>query len=111
MHALCVCIRSAHYLSQVNTVRNGEAIRHQKTFADLFMMPCLCTHVRYVYVNIHADGPTRVLCFSETPDEYARGSGGGGGDALSVLSARLVRAQQRIQVGSRCHPTHQCCIV
>ena len=58
------------------------------------------SRVRYVYVGMHADGPTRVLCFSEVPDEYARGSAGGGGDTLALLSARLERAQQRIQVGS-----------
>lgn len=53
---------------------------------------------RYVYVGVHADGPTRVLCFSEAPDEYARGGGGAGGETLAVLAARLARAQQRIKV-------------
>lgn len=56
---------------------------------------------------MHADGPTRVLCFSEAPDEYARGSAGGGGDTLALLSARLERAQQRIQVGSFACDTSQ----
>lgn len=41
-----------------------------------------------------------MLCFSEAPDEYARGSAGGGGDTVALLSARLERAQQRIQVNS-----------
>ncbi len=58
---------------------------------------------RYVYVAVHADGPTRVLCFSEAPDEYARSGGGaGGGDTLDALAARLERAQQRIRARHRC---------
>lgn len=37
----------------------------------------------------------------------ARGSAGGGGDTLALLSARLERAQQRIQVGSFACDTSQ----
>ncbi len=56
-----------------------------------------------MYVGVHADGPTRVLCFSEAPDEYARSGGGGaGGDTLDALAARLERAQQRIRARHRC---------
>ena len=69
-------------------------------FQDSSSMPCPCMCLRYVYVGMHADGPTRVLCFSEAPDEYAHGSSGSGSDTLSVLRARLARAKQRIEVSS-----------
>lgn len=50
---------------------------------------------RYVYVGVHADGPTRVLCFSDTRDQYTRGTNE---ESVALLSTRLKRLEERIQV-------------
>ena len=50
---------------------------------------------RFVYVGVHADGPTRVLCFSETKDQYTRGSNE---ESMSLLTSRLARLEERIKV-------------
>lgn len=52
--------------------------------------------VRYVYVGVHADGPTRVLCFSDTRDQYTRGTTE---EPIAHLQTRLARLEQRLQVG------------
>lgn len=49
---------------------------------------------RFVYVGVHADGPTRVLCFSETKDQYTRGSNE---ESMSLLTNKLARLQERIK--------------
>ena len=49
---------------------------------------------RFVYVGVHADGPTRVLCFSETKDQYTRGSNE---ESMSLLTSKLARLQERIK--------------
>lgn len=54
---------------------------------------------RFVYVGVHADGPTRVLCFSETKDQYTRGSSE---ESMSLLTSKLARLQERIKA-SRLH--------
>lgn len=51
---------------------------------------------RYVYVGVHADGPTRVLCFSETRDQYTRGTKE---DNVAELTKRLKHLEERIKVG------------
>ena len=51
---------------------------------------------RYVYVGVHADGPTRVLCFSDTRDQYTRGTNE---EPVAQLQGRLTRLEDRIQVG------------
>ena len=53
---------------------------------------------RFVYVGVHADGPTRVLCFSETKDEYTRGSNE---ESMSLLTSKLARLEERIKASSR----------
>ena len=50
---------------------------------------------RYVYVGVHADGPTRVLCFSDTRDQYTRGTNE---ESIALLSSKLKRLEGRIQV-------------
>ena len=50
---------------------------------------------RYVYVGVHADGPTRVLCFSDTRDQYTRGTNE---ESVALLSSKLKRLEERIQV-------------
>ena len=50
---------------------------------------------RYVYVGVHADGPTRVLCFSDTRDQYTRGTNE---ESIALLSSKLTRLEDRIQV-------------
>ncbi|KAK9809768.1 hypothetical protein WJX73_004442 [Symbiochloris irregularis] len=49
---------------------------------------------RYVYVGVHADGPTRVLCFSDTRDQYTRGTNE---EPIAYLQARLAHLEERIQ--------------
>lgn len=58
---------------------------------------------RYVYVGVHADGPTRVLCFSENKDQYTRGSNE---ESMSVLTSKLTRLEERIKV---CPHDSRCC--
>lgn len=53
---------------------------------------------RFVYVGVHADGPTRVLCFSETKDQYTRGSNE---ESMSLLTSKLARLQERIKVSKQ----------
>ena len=55
---------------------------------------------RFVYVGVHADGPTRVLCFSETKDQYTRGSNE---ESMSLLTSKLARLQERIKVSPYTH--------
>ena len=50
---------------------------------------------RYVYVGVHADGPTRVLCFSETRDEYTRGTNE---ESVTLLTQKLKTLDERNQV-------------
>ena len=50
---------------------------------------------RYVYVGVHADGPTRVLCFSDTRDQYTRGTNE---ESIALLSSKLKRLEGRIPV-------------
>lgn len=50
---------------------------------------------RYVYVGVHADGPTRVLCFSENKDQYTRGSNE---ESMSLLTSKLTRLEERLKV-------------
>ena len=52
---------------------------------------------RHVYVSVHADGPTRVLCFSESKDRYTKGAGD---ESLAQLSKKLERLDARIKVRS-----------
>ena len=49
----------------------------------------------YVYAGVHADGPTRVLCFSNTKDQYTRGSNE---ESVALLTAKLQRLEERIKV-------------
>ncbi|KAK9808775.1 hypothetical protein WJX72_003363 [[Myrmecia] bisecta] len=49
---------------------------------------------RYVYVGVHADGPTRVLCFSETRDQYTHGSSE---ESVALLTKKLKRLEERIK--------------
>ncbi len=49
---------------------------------------------RHVYVSVHADGPTRVLCFSESKDRYTKGAGD---ESLGQLSKKLERLDARIK--------------
>lgn len=56
---------------------------------------------RFVYVGVHADGPTRVLCFSETKDQYTRGSNE---ESMSLLTSKLARLQERIKVSPEHNP-------
>lgn len=53
---------------------------------------------RYVYVGVHADGPTRVLCFSETRDEYTRGTNE---ESVALLTEKLKSLEERNRVSSR----------
>ena len=53
---------------------------------------------RFVYVGVHADGPTRVLCFSETKDQYTRGSNE---ESMSLLTSKLARLQERIKASKQ----------
>ena len=50
---------------------------------------------RYVYAGVHADGPTRVLCFSTTRDQYTRGTNE---DSIALLTAKLKRLEDRLKV-------------
>lgn len=50
---------------------------------------------RYVYVGVHADGPTRVLCFGETRDEYTRGTNE---ESVALLTQRLKSLEERNRV-------------
>lgn len=52
---------------------------------------------RYVYVGVHADGPTRVLCFSETRDEYTRGTSE---ESVALLKEKLRALEERNKVRS-----------
>ena len=51
--------------------------------------------MRYVYVGLHADGPTRVLCFSDRKDQYTQGTNE---DHMAVLAAKLGRLEARLKV-------------
>ena len=53
---------------------------------------------RYVYVGVHADGPTRVLCFGETRDEYTRGTNE---ESVALLTQRLKSLEERKRVQNR----------
>ena len=55
---------------------------------------------RYVYVGVHADGPTRVLCFSETRDEYTRGTSE---ESVALLTQKLKSLEERNRVRLRHH--------
>ena len=63
---------------------------------------------RFVYVGVHADGPTRVLCFSENKDQYTRGSNE---ESVGLLTSKLARLQERIKASRHrphlngCHTT------
>ena len=50
---------------------------------------------RYVHVGVHADGPTRVLCFSDTRDQYTRSTNE---ESVTLLNNKLKRLEKRIQV-------------
>ena len=50
---------------------------------------------RYVYVGVHADGPTRVLCFSETRDEYTKGTNE---ESITLLTQKLNTLNERNKV-------------
>lgn len=50
---------------------------------------------RYVYVGVHADGPTRVLCFRDTRDQYTRGTNE---ESIALLGSKLKRLEDRIKV-------------
>lgn len=52
---------------------------------------------RYVYVGVHADGPTRVMCFSETRDEYTRGTNE---ESVALLTQKLKALEVRNRVSS-----------
>ena len=43
----------------------------------------------------HADGPTRVLCFSESRDLYARGTNE---ESVALLTKKLLRLDDRLKV-------------
>ena len=63
---------------------------------------------RFVYVGVHADGPTRVLCFSETKDQYTRGSNE---ESMSLLTSKLARLEERIKASHAelsTSPCHAC---
>ena len=62
---------------------------------------------RFVYVGVHADGPTRVLCFSETKDQYTRGSNE---ESMSLLTSKLARLQERIKASSNIPPADMCMV-
>lgn len=51
--------------------------------------------MRHVYVGLHADGPTRVLCFSDRKDQYTQGTNE---DTMAVLAAKLARLEARLKV-------------
>ena len=46
--------------------------------------------------SLHADGPTRVLCFSESRDQYARGTNE---ESVALLTKKLLRLDDRLKVG------------
>ena len=50
---------------------------------------------RYVYVGVHADGPTRILAFQDGRDRYTRETSE---EAAAAAAAKLARAQERLQV-------------
>ena len=50
---------------------------------------------RYVYVGVHADGPTRVLCFSETRDQYTHGTSE---ESIAELTRKLKSLEERAKV-------------
>lgn len=64
----------------------------------------------YVYAGVHADGPTRVLCFSNTRDQYTRGTNE---ESIALLTTKLQRLEERIRVrcptaaGAACHTARQ----
>ena len=45
--------------------------------------------------SLHADGPTRVLCFSESRDQYARGTNE---ESVALLTKKLLRLDDRLKV-------------
>ena len=51
---------------------------------------------RWVYVGVHADGPTRILCFGDTRDQYTRETDE---DAAAALALKLQRLEGQLQVG------------
>ncbi len=51
--------------------------------------------MRHVHVGLHADGPTRVLCFSDRKDQYTQGTNE---DTMAVLAAKLARLEARLKV-------------
>lgn len=51
--------------------------------------------MRYIYVGVHADGPTRVLCFSDRKDQYTQGTNE---DNMAILGAKLARLEARLKV-------------
>ncbi len=52
-------------------------------------------NMRYIYVGVHADGPTRVLCFSDRKDQYTQGTNE---DNMAILGAKLARLEARLKV-------------
>ena len=54
---------------------------------------------RLVYVSTHAEGVTRVLCFSDTKDQYTRDAHA---EDAAGLSRRLAKLDEQLQVGSAC---------
>ncbi len=49
---------------------------------------------RLVYVSTHAEGVTRVLCFSDTRDEYNRDAAA---EDEAALSRRLAKLEASLQ--------------
>lgn len=53
--------------------------------------------MRLVYVSTHAEGVTRVLCFSDTKDQYTRDAYA---EDAAGLTRRLAKLDEQLQV---CH--------
>ncbi len=71
---------------------------------------------RLVYVSTHAEGVTRVLCFSDTKDQYTREAHA---EDAAGLTRRLAKLDAQLQVWFRSavvalamrHPAILCCVV
>lgn len=55
---------------------------------------------RLVYVSTHAEGVTRVLCFSDTKDQYTRDAYA---EDAAGLTRRLAKLDEQLQVQSASH--------
>ena len=77
-----------------NAVRSAGALAGRTASAS-FPRDQPDLDARHVYVSVHADGPTRVLCFSESKDRYTKGAGD---ESLAQLSKKLERLDVRIKV-------------